>query len=95
MDHVGEQWLDSAGSQVAHAVRLDLGPRLIEPTIGPGRARTAEPLVDEWLRSTEMLADFRKAPDFWNVAFQFALEEYRRERVTVQARSENMVDGRN
>lgn len=42
---------------------------------------TAEPLVDEWLRSTEMLADFRAAPDFWRLAFQFALEEYHRRRM--------------
>jgi hypothetical protein len=39
---------------------------------------TAEPLVDEWLRSTEMLPDFVAAPDYWDVAYQFAVEEYRR-----------------
>jgi hypothetical protein len=43
-------------------------------------SRTAEPLVDEWLRSTEMLVDFRAAPDFWRLAYQFALEEYHRRR---------------
>ena len=37
-----------------------------------------ETLVDEWLRSTQMLADFRAAPDYWSVAYRFAMDEYRR-----------------
>jgi hypothetical protein len=51
--------------------------QLVRNGMPPG---TAEPLVDEWLRSTEMLKDFRAAPDFWHLAYQFALEEHRRRR---------------
>src|SRR3954471_4582478 len=50
--------------------------RVVEQLVRAGMpSGTAEPLVDEWLRSTEMLADFRAAPDFWRLAYQFALEE--------------------
>jgi len=49
--------------------------RLVRASMPSG---TAEPLVDEWLRSTEMLVDFRAAPDFWHLAYQFAVEEYHR-----------------
>jgi hypothetical protein len=35
-------------------------------------------LVDEWLRSTQMLSDFQAAPDFWELAYRFATDEYRR-----------------
>ncbi len=53
--------------------------RVVERLVRDGMpSRTAEPLVDEWLRSTDMLVDFRAAPDFWHLAYQFALEEYRR-----------------
>lgn len=41
---------------------------------------TGEALVDEWLRSTSMLPDFLAAPDYWDVAFRFATDEYRRRR---------------
>jgi hypothetical protein len=55
--------------------------RVVERLVRSGMpAGTAGPLVDEWLRSTEMLADFRAAPDFWRLAYQFALEEYHRRR---------------
>ena len=55
--------------------------RVIDRLVHAGMpSRTAEPLVDEWLRSTEMLVDFRAAPDFWRLAYQFALEEYHRRR---------------
>jgi hypothetical protein len=55
--------------------------RVIEQLVRRGMpAGTAEPLVDEWLRSTEMLVDFRAAPDFWHLAYQFAVEEYGRRR---------------
>jgi hypothetical protein len=39
---------------------------------------TGELLVDEWLASTVMLLDFRAAPDFWQLAYEFAVDEYRR-----------------
>jgi hypothetical protein len=59
------------------AARTRVVDRLVRNGMPSG---TAEPLVDEWLRSTEMLADFRAAPDFWRLAYQFALEEYHRRR---------------
>ena len=39
---------------------------------------TGELLVDEWLASTEILHDFRAAPDYWQLAYEFAVDEYRR-----------------
>ena len=59
------------------AARMRVVERLVRDGMPSG---TAEPLVDEWLRSTEMLVDFRAAPDFWRLAYQFALEEHRRRR---------------
>jgi hypothetical protein len=38
----------------------------------------AEGWMDAWDRSNADLADFRTAPDFWEIGFAFALEEYRR-----------------
>jgi hypothetical protein len=53
--------------------------RVIERLVQAGVQRaTGEPLVDEWLRSTEMLPDFVAAPDYWHLAYQFAEDEYRR-----------------
>jgi hypothetical protein len=53
--------------------------RVVQRLVRDGMpSRIAEPLVDEWLRSTAMLVDFRASPDFWSLAYQFALEEYRR-----------------
>ena len=48
-------------------------------SVGVPRA-AGESLIKEWLRSTEMLPDFRSAPDFSTVADDFALDAYRRER---------------
>ena len=59
------------------AARTGVVERLVRNGMPSG---TAEPLVDEWLRSTEMLMDFRAAPDFWHLAYQFAQEEYHRRR---------------
>ena len=59
------------------AARTRVIDRLVHAGMPPA---TATPLVDEWLRSTEMLVDFRAAPDFWRLAYQFALEEYHRRR---------------
>jgi hypothetical protein len=57
------------------APRARVGERLVRT----GMARpSAELLIDEWLRSTEMLTDFVAAPDYWHLAYQFAFEEYRR-----------------
>jgi hypothetical protein len=48
---------------------------------GAGMPRASgEVLIDEWLRSTAMLPDFLAAPDYWEVAFRFATDEYRRRR---------------
>jgi hypothetical protein len=59
------------------AARTRVVERLVRNGMPSGNA---EPLVDEWLRSTEMLTDFRAAPDFWSLAYQFVLEEYDRRR---------------
>ena len=34
--------------------------------------------IAAWVESTGELEDFRRAPDFWEVAYQFAIEENRR-----------------
>ena len=71
-DIVADRARRAVGAARAHVIR-----QLVRAGIPP---MTAEPLVDEWLRSTEMLRDFQAAPDFWHLAYQFALEEYHRRR---------------
>jgi hypothetical protein len=66
------------GSRAGLAVARDL---VITRLARAGMPRpTGELLVDEWLRSTAMLPDFVAAPDYWDVAFRFATDEYRRRR---------------
>jgi hypothetical protein len=38
----------------------------------------AEAWIDAWDESTHDLVDFRLAPDFWAMGYEFAVEEYRR-----------------
>jgi hypothetical protein len=83
--------MDLATTQPAHAPRSAL-VRPQRPTpFWLGRARAfqrliaaglpsalAEGWMDAWDESTADLLDFRSASDFWEIGFQFALEEYRR-----------------
>lgn len=51
----------------------------IERLIGSGmRAGLATAWIDTWDRSTVDLVDFRSAPDFWTLAYEYAIEEYQR-----------------
>jgi hypothetical protein len=53
--------------------------RVIDRLVVTGMPRAiGESLIDEWLRSTDMLTDFQAAPDFWQLAYRFATEEYSR-----------------
>ena len=36
---------------------------------------TADALIDEWARSTDMLPDFVAAPEYWQLEYGFALED--------------------
>lgn len=39
--------------------------------------RKAEAWIHAWDVTTAGLVDFRRAPDFWQLGFEYALEEYR------------------
>jgi hypothetical protein len=64
-----------ATDRAAAAVRVKVIDRLRRAGIPTANG---ELLVDEWLASTEILHDFRAAPDFWQLAYEFAVDEYRR-----------------
>jgi hypothetical protein len=67
---------ESDRAQNAFAVARD---RVIDRLTLTGMPRKiGESLVDEWLRSTDMLPDFQAAPDFWQLAYRFAADEYGR-----------------
>jgi hypothetical protein len=69
---------DRSSDRARHAFSSARG-RVVERLVGAGVERaTGDALVDEWLRSTEMLSDFIAAPDYWQLAYRFALDEYRR-----------------
>ena len=40
--------------------------------------RQAQAWIAAWLASTDGLTDFRAAPDYWDLAVQYAIEERRR-----------------
>lgn len=65
----------SADGRTFAARRVDTIDRLVRA----GMPRImAEGWIDAWDESTTVLPDFRKAPDFWAVAYRFAQEEYKR-----------------
>jgi hypothetical protein len=38
--------------------------------------RDAQAWIDYWDASTAMLAEFRRAPDYWDLGYEFALAEW-------------------
>jgi hypothetical protein len=70
----------STDSRTFVARRDDTIDRLIR--VGMPRV-SAEAWIDAWVASTADLPDFRRAPDFWDVGYQFALEEHGRSTAAV------------
>jgi hypothetical protein len=70
----------STDSRTFAARRVDTIDRLVRagmPHI------SAETWIDAWVTSTADLPDFRRAPDFWAVGYQFAVEEHGRSTAAV------------
>jgi hypothetical protein len=63
------------GEQIFAARRAAVVERLVRAGIA---RRHAEAWIAAWVNSTAGLNDFRAAADYWDLGFQYALEERRR-----------------
>lgn len=64
-------WVDDRAFARRRAIALKRLTRLGMPE------PKAEAWIHAWDETTADLVDFRRAPDFWQLGFEYALEEYR------------------